>query len=174
MLEIRPYSLQGDYTQTQQQLEALREATWLYRQVQRDGWWDRLRARLTRQCRALYDLAALEGSGKIFRRYYAGVQQVPIRQIRGSEGRTGEFDTTFRPLRAHTGSRWQRVAAAWLAGDPMPPVELIQVGEMYYVRDGHHRVSVARALNVTHIEAEVTVWDPAHICTDSPAPAYAL
>ena len=99
----------------------------------------------------------------------------PSRAVRitGSEGRTREFDHTFRPLRAHSGPRWQRVAAAWLAGEPLPPVELIQVGAVYYVRDGHHRISVARALDLTHIEAVVTVWDPDCVCADGPAPAYA-
>ena len=68
----------------------------------------------------------------------------------------------------------QRVAAAWLADEPLPPVELIQVHDVYYVRDGRHRVSVARALGVTPIEALVTVWNPAHAGANSPAPAYAL
>jgi hypothetical protein len=174
MLEIQAQILRGDYTQTQQQLAALREAALLYQQVQRGGWWSRLVARVTRQCRALRDLAAVESSGQVFHRHYAGMRQVPIRQILGSEGRTGEFDSTFRPLRSHVGPRWQRVAAAWLAGEPMPPVELIQVGEVYYVRDGHHRVSVARALKLSHIEAVVTVWDPAHVCTECAVAAYAV
>jgi hypothetical protein len=50
-----------------------------------------------------------------------------------------------------------------LAGDPLPPVELIQVGSVYFVRDGHHRISVARAMGQQEIEAVVTVWQTADI-----------
>ena len=54
--------------------------------------------------------------------------------------------------------RWQSVANALDEGVPLPPVQLIQVGAAYYVRDGHHRVSVNRALGQEVIEADVTVW----------------
>jgi hypothetical protein len=55
-------------------------------------------------------------------------------------------------------SRWLRVAAARDQGKVLPPVVLVQVGDVYFVRDGHHRISVARALGQLDIEAEVTVW----------------
>jgi len=51
------------------------------------------------------------------------------------------------------------VADALDEGLVLPPVQLIQVGADYYVRDGHHRVSVTRALGLDVIEAEVTVWN---------------
>ena len=51
------------------------------------------------------------------------------------------------------------MAAAVQTGQHLPPVELIQVGSAFYVRDGHHRISVARVLGQVTIEAEVTVWD---------------
>jgi hypothetical protein len=55
-------------------------------------------------------------------------------------------------------SRWLRVAAARDQGKVLPPVVLVQVEDVYFVRDGHHRISVARALGQLDIEAEVTVW----------------
>ena len=55
-------------------------------------------------------------------------------------------------------SRWLGVAAARDHGKVLPPVVLVQVGGVYFVRDGHHRISVARALGQLDIEAEVTVW----------------
>jgi hypothetical protein len=55
-------------------------------------------------------------------------------------------------------SRWLRVAAARDQGKVLPPVVLVQVGDVYFVRDGHHRISVARALGQLDIEAEATVW----------------
>ena len=57
--------------------------------------------------------------------------------------------------------RWTRVASAWLAGVVFAPVELLQVGGGYFVRDGHHRISVARAVGQLTIEAEVTIWEVA-------------
>jgi hypothetical protein len=93
---------------------------------------------------------------------------VPIRHIRGSEGRCRDFDPCFRPLGIHNRGRWLSVAAARLRGVPMPPVELIQVGECYFARDGHHRISVARSLGNEYIEAQVTIWlmNPAPIVVE--------
>lgn len=68
------------------------------------------------------------------------------------------FDDAFHPIRTHTELRWRRVARAGLAGVTLPPVELIRIGEAYFVRDGHHRISVARALGQKEIDAVVTVW----------------
>jgi hypothetical protein len=83
---------------------------------------------------------------------------VPIQQIWGSEGRSADFDALFYPRQAHSQGRWVGIAAARMMGLVLPPVELIQVGDGYFVRDGHHRISVARALGEEYIEAEVTLW----------------
>jgi hypothetical protein len=92
-------------------------------------------------------------------RYHVGVQNVPVRQIRGSLGRTDSFDADFNPTQEHTKYRWVNIAAAMKLGEPMPPVELVRVGDTYYVSDGHHRVSAARALKQAYIEAVVTAWE---------------
>jgi len=89
----------------------------------------------------------------------AGRQVVKLNAIRGTEGRPGDFDDQFYPLSDKTRQRWQSVADALDEGLVLPPVQLIQVGADYYVRDGHHRVSVTRALGLDVIEAEVTVWN---------------
>jgi hypothetical protein len=90
---------------------------------------------------------------------YIGRQVVAISQIRGSanESRARDFDAHFRPLQDHTKSRWLAIAAAQRQGKRMPPVSLLQVGDIYFVQDGHHRISVARSLANEEIEAEVTV-----------------
>ena len=64
---------------------------------------------------------------------------------RPARHRSGDFDRNFHPLETHTRSRWLSIAVARLNGQAMPAVELIKVGEVYAVRDGHHRISVARA-----------------------------
>ena len=113
-------------------------------------------AALTRRPRGLRPLAA--GAARGQGGHSAGRRLVEIADIRGSEGRTKDFDDQFHPLSGATRQRWQSVAAALDAGVRLPPVQLIQVGQDYYVRDGHHRISVARTLGQDAIEAEVTVW----------------
>jgi hypothetical protein len=111
---------------------------------------------LTGNCRCLLDLGTVEAQCRVRSRRYAGIQTVPIRQIRGSEGRSQDFDAGFLPLQSHTWRRWVGIAAAREMGTPLPPVKLIRIGDLYFVRDGHHRISVARAMGQEAIEAEVT------------------
>lgn len=80
-------------------------------------------------------------------------QPVPMTQIIGTEGRLDDFDRCFRPLRSHLRARWQAIALLRLTGKPLPPVRLIRLDNTYIVRDGHHRISVARAFGASTIEA---------------------
>ncbi len=90
--------------------------------------------------------------------FVAETRLVPLDQILGSDGRCGDFDREFNPLHDHGRGRWLRIAAARRRGTALPPVDLVQVGNLYFVQDGHHRISVARALGQPDIEARVTVW----------------
>jgi hypothetical protein len=130
----------------------------LYEHVSSAGWWYRLWAALRGRPSQLLDLKMVVANTPIRERRAGGTQIVPIRQIQGSEGRAGEFDRAFHPLQQHTELRWRGIAHAWLAGASMPPAELIQIGDIYFVRDGHHRISVAKALGQQEIEAVVTIW----------------
>jgi hypothetical protein len=114
---------------------------------------------LTRRSRCLLRLAEVEAQLKIHDRCDAGVQTVPIEQIRGSRGRAHDFDRSFRPLQSHTRARWQGIALAHQQGVALPPVALVQIGDIYFVLDGHHRISVARAYGQKDIEARVTAWE---------------
>ena len=84
-----------------------------------------------------------------------GVQDVPIDAIRGSVDRYREFDLAFLPKHEGLRDRWQRVEAARRYGLPMRPVELYKLGDIYFVKDGHHRVSVARLHGDKTIQAHV-------------------
>lgn len=92
-------------------------------------------------------------------RHYAGIRCVPITQICGSMDRVRDFDRHFHPLSDRLRDRWVSVAMARCQGIPLPAVSLVQVTDRYFVEDGHHRLSVARALNECAIDAEVMVWD---------------
>jgi hypothetical protein len=113
---------------------------------------------LGRNSDRLLSLTEVEEACNVRVRRYAGIRNVAISQVRGSEGRCNDFDIDFNPIQDHCMSRWLRVAAARDQGKVLPPVVLVQVGDVYFVRDGHHRISVARALGQLDIEAEVTVW----------------
>jgi hypothetical protein len=114
-------------------------------------------SKLTGKSRRLLCLAEIDAA-RVRDRHRAGLRAVAIAQIRGSEGRSEDFDRCFYPIQNHSRERWMSVARARDKETALPPVDLIQVGELYFVRDGHHRISVARALGERYIEAEVTVW----------------
>jgi hypothetical protein len=86
-----------------------------------------------------------------------GLRQVPLDDIVGSVDRTTGFDRRFRPTSEMSRRRFERIAAAVRRGEHLPPVDLLQVGDVYFVQDGHHRVAVYRALGHDSIEARVTL-----------------
>lgn len=86
----------------------------------------------------------------------AGLAVVPLDAIVGTVDRGRDFDRRFRPTSGRMRSRWEQIATAVRRGDALPPVDLVRIGEIYFVRDGHHRVSVARALGLGEIDAYVT------------------
>ena len=86
---------------------------------------------------------------------YRGVKTVLVEQIAGSLNRYHEFDRVFLPASDKLAERWQRVNRAFYEEISLPPVVLYKVGEVYFVVDGHHRVSVAREQGQIYIEAEV-------------------
>lgn len=86
---------------------------------------------------------------------YKGVQIVPVASIIGSVDRYHDFDRAFLPTHTRTRSRWESVDRAALADVALPPVQLYQVGGVYFVKDGNHRVSVAREKGMEFIDAEV-------------------
>ena len=97
-------------------------------------------------------LAALGRTGE----RHLGLRVVELDSIVCTVDRTKEFDRRFRPTSSRLRGRWERMAEAQRRGQSMPPVALYRVGGLHFVRDGHHRVSVARALGRDTIDAYVT------------------
>ena len=123
----------------------------LYRRSRMRGWARRLWARIAGRPR---DLSRMSGVSAR-RQRASGSSTVLLAAIRGSEGRSGDFDPHFSPRQGHSRDRWVSVAMARLQGVALPAITLVQTDEGYYVRDGHHRVSVARALGERYIDAEI-------------------
>ncbi|MGE5603090.1 MAG: hypothetical protein ACM30E_08565 [Nitrososphaerales archaeon] len=114
--------------------------------------------KLTRRPHGLLDLDDVRRKRTIEAMHETGCVTIEVKKIRGSECRVCDFDDEFLPLRESTAERWAGIYAARLVGQALPAVSLVQIGDTYYVRDGHHRVSVARLLGEEYIEAHVQVW----------------
>jgi hypothetical protein len=84
-----------------------------------------------------------------------GLRSIPVDAIVGTVDRGKEFDRNFRPTSARVRPRFERIAKAQRRGESMPPIDVYKVGELYFVRDGHHRVAVAREHRRELIDARV-------------------
>lgn len=87
--------------------------------------------------------------------HYVGMRQVPIDAIVGSVGRFQDFDRAFLPKGTSTRGRWESIDRAHLMDVELPAIELYKLGEVYFVKDGNHRVSVARERGQLYIDAVV-------------------
>jgi len=85
-----------------------------------------------------------------------GQELIALDSIVGTVDRSREFDRDFRPTSPRVRERWQRINTAQRKGEAMPPIDVYRIGELHFVKDGHHRVSVARALGHKDINAYVT------------------
>jgi hypothetical protein len=119
---------------------------------------------------SLLSFDMVRGKLKIRGQHYAGLQVIPIDKIVGSVGRYQEFDRAFLPAQEYIRERWRAVYLAQTAhSGGLPPIEVYQIGDAYFVRDGHHRVSVLKELGATAVEAYVTEFE-----TPVPLPAGAV
>ncbi len=114
---------------------------------------------------SLLSFDAVRDKLKIRGQHYAGLQTIPLDKIVGSVGRYQDFDRAFLPAQEHIRERWRAVYLATQGGG-LPPIELYKIGDAYFVRDGHHRVSVLKELGAPDIEAYVTEFE-----TPVPLPA---
>ncbi len=113
-------------------------------------------ARITGKSNRLLSYEEVAEKLKLHARTERGVQQIPLNSIVGSVGRYTEFTRTFLPRHAGDQQRWANVKTAFLdTGAGLPPIEVYKVGEVYFVVDGNHRVSIAKQEGFTSIEARV-------------------
>ncbi len=86
---------------------------------------------------------------------YIGMKVIPIEKIVGSEGRYNDFDNRFFPKSSHLKNRWEHVDQAAIESIDLPPIKVYEIAGLYFVRDGNHRVSVAKSRGTEFIDAEV-------------------
>ena len=143
----------GRLSHSQDDLQNHGAAIAAFNRAKKRGTWRRLQAWLTRRSEQLQHFPTTELQ---YTKHAArDVQYIALDQIIGSEGRNHDFDNQFWPITEHSRARWVSIAKAMGTDKPLPPVQLIQVANGYVVRDGNHRVSVARAFDQSVIEAEI-------------------
>ncbi|MBN1564748.1 MAG: hypothetical protein JXA10_12955 [Anaerolineae bacterium] len=113
---------------------------------------------LGRTIQPLLHLDDVLAHGSLNHRHHDGTRAIAVNQIHGTLNRGDDFDYNFRPLKNAIQQRWRSVATAMMHEISLPPIEVIQIGEAYFVKDGHHRISVARALGCDYLDAVVEVW----------------
>ncbi len=91
--------------------------------------------------------------------HYADLQEVPLDHVAGSVGRYTDFTRAFLPRTDRLQERWEKIEQVMASGREVPPVELYRVGDVFFVRDGNHRVSVARQLGRQTVKAHVWEYD---------------
>jgi hypothetical protein len=116
---------------------------------------NRIRSIVSGRPRELLSYQEVKASLHIGGPIYRGVETVRVDQIVGSLNRYHDFDRAFLPVKDGIASRWENVDLAFYRNIGLPPVLLYKVGRVYFVVDGHHRVSVAREQGQEFIEADV-------------------
>jgi hypothetical protein len=123
------------------------------------GKWKAAWARLRGQSRDLKLLIEADKS-RVWQVHILERKAIRIADIHGSEGRVAEYDCDFYPRHRRDKQRWVGVCVGMMKDrTQFAPVEMVQLANTYYVRDGHHRISVGKALGHLFIDANVTVWE---------------
>jgi len=130
-----------------------------FQSAARKAFWRKVIGWLTGESMALLAVEEVLARLPVKGQHDLGTRAVPINQIIGSEGRYRDFDRVFLPRQTHTRDRWVRIDRLYREDVPLPPVSLYEIGDVYFVRDGNHRVSVARERGQEFVDAYVTRID---------------
>jgi hypothetical protein len=140
---------------------AVRTARLRYQDVKRESWWRQKLSGLFGRPNHLMELSQALQEHRFVNYHRLGIHSVEIDRIIGSENRADDFDDGFRPIKDHDEERWVKIAELMLLNVTLPVVELIKVNGYFYVRDGHHRISVAKNIGQKHIDAIIYEWGAA-------------
>jgi len=139
-----------------------------YERALNKGFWRKILSRITGTTNELLPFDEVREKLPIQGQHYAGLQQVPVEKIIGSFGRYHDFDRIFLPIQKKTRDRWVSIDRAHHYQIPLPPVELYKLGEIYFVKDGNHRISVAREQGQMEVDAFITEIEiPVNLTVDT-------
>ena len=119
---------------------------------------DNVRSYFTQERNDLLLLDEVRRNVRLLSRSDAGIQTVMIENIVGSENRSKDFDRNWQPLKESHRERWMNIAMARTNDVGLPAVDLVKIGDAFFVRDGHHRISVASLYGQLEIEARLSEW----------------
>lgn len=128
----------------------------IFQNARRRAFWQEMSSLLTGKSTELLSFDDIKTRLRLREESYKGLQNVPLERIVGSVGRYRDFTSSFLPKKTTSPDRWSRVYAQVSSMEGVPPIELYKVDDIYFVRDGNHRVSVARQIGAKTIEAHVT------------------
>ncbi len=126
-----------------------------FRRARRRAFRDNVMAAISGRSNWLLSFEEVQQLLPVRGQYYKGHQEVPVASIIGSVDRYQDFNRSFLPTQEHTRPRWESIDRATLTDVILPPVQLYKVGDVYFVKDGNHRVSVAKERGAEFIDAEV-------------------
>ena len=130
-----------------------------FRKAQRRALWRRIRSWFTGEDLALLPFDQVRGELPFGGQRDLGVHSIPIENIVGSVSRYKDFDRAFLPTQEITTERWVNIGTLRYKSVELPPIEAYKIGDVYFVKDGNHRVSVARERGQLAIDAYVTEID---------------
>jgi hypothetical protein len=133
-----------------------RTSQYHFREARRKALLTELLDLLRRQPSTMFSLEDVRARLNVRAQRWVGHEVVPLNHIIGSEGRYTDFDRRFLPRSDKLRARWSSIDRAMSEAVELPPVELYKIGDVYFVRDGNHRVSVARQQGQLYIDAYVT------------------
>jgi hypothetical protein len=140
---------------SQEELQRYQAGLSAFSQAKRQAFFQKIISHIRGTPTELFSFDDIRARLRLHVENYRGLQDVPLDQIVGSVGRYHEFTRHFLPKRTIKEERWSNVYAQTIGDHGLPPVELYKVDDVYFVRDGNHRVSVARQLGAKTIQAEV-------------------
>lgn len=130
-----------------------------FEQAYRRGFWRAVSAWFSKRDNELLPYDEVRKHLAHHSEHYIGMHQIPVDRIVGSVSRYNDFDRAFLPRRTHTRGRWESIDRAHLTDIILPPIQVYKIGDVYFVRDGNHRVSVARERGQAFIDAEIIEID---------------
>ncbi len=132
-----------------------------FNRAKSNGAWERFFSRITGRTPNLHSFDEVVAQYDLGHSHYEGLQDIPLSAITGTLDRSKGFTRSFAPKQndAQTKERWRNIYTLAVTGKGFPPIEVLKVGNEYFVEDGHHRVSVVKYLGWGTIQAQVTTLE---------------
>lgn len=127
----------------------------IFNQAIRRDFWKRLKRKLSHQPTQLVNFEALRQTLNVYEQHESGIRAIQADHIVGSVGRFNEFDRDFMPIHKHTSHKWLDIFKLLIRDIGLPPIDVYQIDDNYFVIDGNHRVSVNGFLGKHYIDAHI-------------------